>query len=66
MPSIRKTKKRLKREIAEDEEFLEKLNVGFPSIIDIFVYEAVSQSIKLKKQELENLKRTTASPLNTK
>ena len=49
MASIRKTKKRLKREIAEDELYL--------SLGGYFLADAVYQSIKLKRQELENLKR---------
>lgn len=49
MPSIRKTKKRLKREIVNEELYL--------SLGGIFLADAAYQSIKLKKQELENLKR---------
>ncbi|MBD5237521.1 MAG: hypothetical protein HDS62_08350 [Bacteroidales bacterium] len=49
MTSIRKTKKRLKREIAEEELYL--------SFGDYFLADAAYQSIKMKKQELENLKR---------
>ena len=49
MASIRKTKKRLKREIAEDELYL--------SMGGIFLADAIYQSIKLKKQELDKLKR---------
>ena len=57
MASIRKTKKRLKREIAEDKELLDKVCVGFPSIKDILLYDAIYQSVKFKEQELSNLKR---------
>lgn len=49
MTSIRKTKKRLKREIAEDEMIL--------SNEDIFFTDYISQHLEQKKQQLQQLKR---------
>lgn len=58
MSSIRKTKKRLKREIAEDKVLINKLHsVRFPTMRIIHLYDAISQSIKLKEQKLQQLKR---------
>ena len=48
MPSIRKTKKRLKREIAEDEMIL--------SNEDIYFTDYISHHLEQKKQELQRLK----------
>ena len=48
MTSIRKTKKRLKREIADEELYL--------SLGGYFLADAINQSVKLKEQELQQLK----------
>lgn len=49
MPSIRKTRKRLKREIAEDEMILSNEDI-------LYFTDYISQHLEQKKQELQQLK----------
>lgn len=56
MPSIRKTKKRLKMAIAEDRTLMTKLEcVKFPTLRQSFVYDALRRDIIFLKSELHNL-----------
>ena len=57
MPSIRKTKKRLKMGIAEDWVMMKQLNRLYPTMSRIHLWDAINQSLKLKEQELQQLKR---------
>lgn len=58
MPSIRKTKKRLKKDIAEDERLLRILEgVKFPTFKQCHLYSAICNDTERLKQELHNLKR---------
>ena len=58
MPSIRKTKKRLKKDIAEDERLLSVLErVKFPSFKQCYLYSAILNDTERLKQELHNLTR---------
>ena len=57
MPSIRKTKKRLKRELKEaivNQEMIGELPADMQNL---FLYEAVAYDIYLLEQELQQLKR---------
>lgn len=58
MPSIRKTKKRLKMEIAEDKALMKHLNRLYPTMRRIHLWDAINRSMKLKEQELQKLNRT--------
>ena len=55
MPSIRKTKKRLKREIAELWDDFYACPV--PVLSGYLLADSIYQHIKLKEQELQQLKR---------
>ena len=58
MSSIRKTKKRLKREIDELwAEMAEMGNIVYPTLQGDLLYEALYMSVDMKEYELENLKR---------
>lgn len=58
MPSIHKTKKRLKREIAENEYLLQSFEqVKFPTLQEIYLYSVINADTDQLKQELQQLKR---------
>ncbi len=58
MPSIRKTKKRLKREIADDRLDMSDLErVKFPTLRQCLLYDALRHDIELLEQDLQTLNR---------
>ena len=57
MPSIRKTKKRLKRRLKEAITEQEMVGELRSDMQNLFLYEAVAYDIDQLKQELQQLKR---------
>lgn len=58
MPSIRKTKKKLKKDIAEDERILRILErVKFPTFKQCHLYSAICNDTEILKQKLQLLKK---------
>ena len=63
MPSIRKTKKRLKRELKKaiaEQEVIGELRADMQNL---FLYEAVAYDIDQRNQELQKLKRKKSGRL---
>lgn len=56
MPSIRKTKKRLKREIAELRADYVRIGKQSATWLNIFALDAINFEIDSKNQELQQLK----------
>lgn len=58
MPSIRKTKKRLKSEIVDNEQLLQSFErIKFPTLQEIYLYSVIQADTDQIKQKLQLLKK---------